>query len=183
MDIDVSQEQSADAAATAEDFGSIVGTYSKAILKYCYSILCDYYEAQDAMQMTFIKFHNKKHLFKEGMPLSPWLYKIAYNSCVDILRKKRFYQLLSGKETAPEPSYELKEEYMSDSLKKALETLTYKERALVFSRAVDELDYKELSQIYGTSAATLRKRYERAKNKLAKALTENERSGISGKRH
>ena len=32
--------------------------------------------------------------------------------------------------------------------------------------------YDELARIYGQSAATLRKRYERARGKLARALTE-----------
>ncbi|UQT47690.1 hypothetical protein M5E87_22805 [Flavonifractor plautii] len=34
--------------------------------------------------------------------------------------------------------------------------------------------YEELSQIYGPSAAALRKRYERARKKLALALSESE---------
>ncbi|MCL2564251.1 MAG: sigma-70 family RNA polymerase sigma factor [Defluviitaleaceae bacterium] len=158
------------------DFEQIVTTYQKPILKYCYSVLCDYHEAQDAMQMTFIKAHDKSSTFKDGMPLSPWLYKIAYNTCIDIMRKKRFYSLLSGREAVTEPSCEMQEEYMSEELKKALMVLSFKDRALVFSRVIDELDYNELAQIYGASAAALRKRYERAKNKLAIAL-EKERSG------
>lgn len=158
------------------DFEQVVAKYSRPILKYCYSVLCDYHEAQDAMQITFIKAYDKRHLFKDDMPLSPWLYKIAYNTCVDIMRKKRFYSLLSGRETVSEPSYEMQEEYISEELKKALMVLTFKERALVFSRIIDELDYNQLAQIYGASPSALRKRYERAKNKLAEAL-EKERSG------
>jgi len=166
-----------------EDFEAAVGKYSPTILKYCYSILCDYHEAQDVTQITFIKVYQKKNHYKESLPLLPWLYKIAYNSCIDTIRKKRLYKLLTGREASSEPSYEIHEEYMSDTLRNALDHLSYKDRALVYSRAVDGFEYAQLAKIYGVSSATLRKRYERAKNKLAKYLTENEeRSDSNGKR-
>ncbi len=50
--------------------------------------------------------------------------------------------------------------------------LTAQERGLVFGRVMEGRPHSELAQIYGQSAATLRKRYERARGKLARALTE-----------
>lgn len=47
------------------------------------------------------------------------------------------------------------------------------DRALIFSRVIEEKSYGELEMIYKVSSTTLRKRYERAKNKLAKSLKEN----------
>lgn len=56
----------------------------------------------------------------------------------------------------------------------ALSVLTPEERGLVFGRVMEGRSYEELSQIYGPSAAALRKRYERARKKLALALSESE---------
>lgn len=42
----------------------------------------------------------------------------------------------------------------------------------MFGRVMEGRHYDELARIYGQSAATLRKRYERARGKLARALTE-----------
>lgn len=51
---------------------------------------------------------------------------------------------------------------MSDALKEALLKLSLHERALVFSRVIDEKSYAELDGICRVSSPTLRKRYERA---------------------
>ncbi|MPQ43568.1 sigma-70 family RNA polymerase sigma factor [Clostridium tarantellae] len=146
--------------------------YGQALLKYCHNILCDYYEAEDAVQMTFVKAYNKRQSFKTGTSLSAWLYRIAYTTCIDITRKRRF-QIFSNKyEKKHEPIYD--DTYINEELREALLQLTPKDRALVFSRILDEKEYSELEIIYDASAATLRKRYERAKKKLAKALRKNQ---------
>jgi len=62
------------------------------------------------------------------------------------------------------------QEGMSEDIKIALGVLTPEDRALVISRVIDGMDFKQLSQIYGIRDATLRKRYERAKTKLANTL-------------
>ena len=67
-------------------------------------------------------------------------------------------------------------DYIGPQLRAALLTLSPQERALVFGRVMEERSYEELSQMLGHSAATLRKRYERARHKLAWALTEQEES-------
>ena len=59
-------------------------------------------------------------------------------------------------------------------LRAALEALSPEERGLVFGRVMEGRSYEELSGIYGKSAATLRKRYERARKKLARLLTQEQ---------
>jgi len=133
--------------------------------------LCDYYEAQDAVQLVFIKLHNNLSKVEQSK-LKAWLFKVSYNTCIDILRKKRFSLLLSKADNAIEPIYIA--EKNNDKLYAALATISAKDRALVFSRAIDNAEYSELEKIYGVSAAALRKRYERAKTKLANKLREYE---------
>lgn len=143
-----------------------IDLYGQPLLRYCHNILCDYYEAQDVVQITFIKAYKKRKSFKIGTSLSAWLYRIAYTTCMDSLRKKKlmFFKL---------PHKENDSTFMSDELKSALSTLSARDRALVFSRVIDEKSYLELEEIYQISAATLRKRFERAKKRLAKIIKEN----------
>lgn len=142
----------------------VIEVYGQPLLRYCHNILCDYTEAQDAVQLTFIKAYNKRNNFKQGTSLSAWLYRIAYTTCIDILRKKKLRFFI------PQPQINNNDKLIGEDLKKALLTLSPKERALVFSRVIDEKSYGELVDIYHVSEATLRKRYERSKKKLAKAL-------------
>ena len=152
------------------ELGIAIELYGQPLLRYCHNILCDYAEAQDAVQITFIKAYNKRKKFKSGTSLSAWLYRIAYTTCIDILRRKKLLfflpQGLSQRETNSDSNL------ISDDLKTALLALSPSDRALVFNRVIDEKSYADLEAIYNVPAATLRKRYERAKTKLGKLLKE-----------
>jgi len=152
------------------DIESVVAEFGQLILRYCHALLCDYHEAQDAVQLVFIKANAKQLRFAANTNLSAWLYKIAYNTCMDILRKRKRRERLL--EEAGNQRQEARNGGMSPWLERALAQLTPKERALVFNRVVDEMGYDELAKIYGAKPAALRKRYERAKKKLAQLLTE-----------
>ena len=101
------------------------------------------------------------------MDISPWLYKIAYNTCIDILRKKKYSQIFIT------PSNEDREDYIPENIENALMTLSALDRALVFGRVIEERPYDELSEILGKSPSNLRKRYERARHKLIAQLADD----------
>lgn len=145
-----------------EEINYAIELYGQGLLKYCHSITGNYHDAQDIVQMTFIKAYSKRKKYKPGTSLSAWIYKIAYNTTIDTMRKRKVLFFL--KENEEDTSY------ISEDIKEALKSLTIADRALVFSRVIEEKSYSELEYIYGVSATTLRKRYERAKKKLAKAL-------------
>jgi len=146
------------------DIEIVIKIYSHALLRYCHSILCDYHEAQDVLQITFIKAWQSKNKFAGGdKDLLNFLYKIAYNTCIDAIRKRR--QPVKSIEPAKQ-----NQEYIPENIKAALMVLSPLDRAVTYSHAVDEMPFAELAQIYGKNAATLRKRYERARKKLGKIL-------------
>ena len=103
------------------------------------------------------------------------LYRIAYTTCIDSLRKKKLLffmphmnmELMSFRQQKTKDS-----SFISGNLKETLLKLSPAERALVFQRVIEEKSYAELEEIYHVSSSTLRKRYERAKKKLSKALQE-----------
>ena len=160
------------------DLKSAVAANEKQILRYCCAILRDYHEAQDVVQATFLKALSKKDSIKGK--LVPWLYRTAYNNCIDILRRRKWQRFLFIEERDSEPFYSM-DNGMSEEIREALGVLSPNERALVVGRALDDLDYEQLSQIFGVSSATLRKRYERAKKKLAQALREQGLEVSNGK--
>jgi RNA polymerase sigma-70 factor (ECF subfamily) len=118
--------------------------------------------------MTFIKAHQNRDKFTgNDKGLSNFLYKIAYNTCIDIIRKRKFaLELLKNEQVKPSAS----SEYIPENLKSALNLLPVLDRAVVYGRAVEELQFEELAKIHGKSAVSLRKRYERARKKLSEIL-------------
>ena len=151
---------------TALPLEEAINRYSHGLLKYCYGLLCHYHDAQDAMQETFAKAYARRGSFRGDASAVTWLYKIAYNTCLSMLRRRRFF---GG--TVREESAEMPDPFIGGALTRALAALNPKERALVYARAVEDIEYEQLEMIHGTRAATLRKRYERARKKLQKSLT------------
>lgn len=140
-----------------------IALYGQPLLRYCHHILCDYHEAQDAVQTTFIKAYDNHHRFRAGTSLSAWLYRLAYTTCVDQLRRRK-RQLVTPPPVSADP------DYIGEDLRRALDQLSPEQRALVYSRVIEQRSFDALAVIYGKPAATLRKRYERARKKLAQAL-------------
>ncbi|MDR1703926.1 MAG: sigma-70 family RNA polymerase sigma factor, partial [Clostridiales bacterium] len=68
----------------------VIDRYSQPILRYCHHILCSYADAQDAAQTTFIKAYENRSRYKNGASLTAWLYRIAYRTCIDMIRRRRF---------------------------------------------------------------------------------------------
>jgi len=155
------------------DIESALATHRDGIVKYCYSLLLDYHEAQDAAQDVLLAAMQSATTLRDSSAIGSWLYRIAYNRCMNILKRRKLYNLFLRKEAAETDAGVYEDNYsfgISRELQAALSTLSHKDRALVYSRAVDEMDYSQLEEIYGTKAATLRKRYERARRKLEDIL-------------
>ena len=149
---------------------AVINNYSAQLLRYCHSILCDYHEAQDALQTIFINAWQNKHKFTgNDKDLLNFLYKIAYNACIDVIRRRKQRQ-----KTPVKPANN-NHDYIPENIKAALESLPLLDRAITYSHAVDEISFAELAKIYGKNAAALRKRYERARKKLSELLSNYKR--------
>ena len=157
------------AAGGEPELEEVINTYGKKLLRYATSILCNYQDAEDIVQGVFLSAYQNRSSF-DGGHLSAWLYKITYNHCLNHLKKRKllfFSEIIGFREEAVDS---FKEDVISDNVLSALKRLKVKDRALVYGRIMNEQSYEELSQIFGSSPAALRKQYERAKKKLLEYL-------------
>lgn len=144
----------------------VISLYGEKLLRYATAILCDYQEAEDIVQESFLAAYQNRDKF-DGDNLSAWLYKITYNRSLNQLKKRKifYFSEIRGEVVLPE-----KDEGLSDGTFRALRKLKPKERALLYGRIMDDRSYEEISLITGISPSTLRKQYQRAKDKLAKYI-------------
>lgn len=159
----------------------IVKHYQQPLYVYCYHLLMQREEAEDAIQDVFIKAYEKLHLYAYEQSFTAWLYKIAYNHCVNMLRRRKRSRLMKlfvmrqAESHIEEAGYRDVERESSDPLlRRALLQLSPEERTLVVLRMVEEKPYEEISVILGSSPAGLRKKAERIRTKLKRIWSEME---------
>jgi len=159
-------------------FEFIVRNFERKIYTFCYFMLGNRMEAEEAAQEVFFKAYRKLASYRhdsDDLFLS-WLYKIAANHCRTLLkRKKRRYLLMplfrdNGNEKSAEQTFS----DQTDIQSQWLEGLSAAEKEILILRVIEDRPFQEISSMLGISSATLRKRFERIKVKLKRNRNQEE---------
>lgn len=150
------------------DMDEVVKRYGGGLFRYVYTLVCDYQEAEDVVQDVFISAYQARARF-DGKNLSGWLYRIAYNKSLDYIRQKKPLSLheLSEETLADEDIYDIG---YDPTIITALKELSEEDRFILLGRITESLKYAEIADRLGMCEPTVRKRYERAKKKVAEQL-------------
>jgi RNA polymerase sigma-70 factor (ECF subfamily) len=91
------------AMATQVDVGTELEQYRKELTAYCYRMLASPFEAEDAVQETMVRAWRALDRFEGRSALRSWLYRIATNVCLDMLkgRERRARPMDFGPAGAP----------------------------------------------------------------------------------
>ncbi|MBR4961877.1 MAG: RNA polymerase sigma factor [Clostridia bacterium] len=137
------------------------------LTRYCAAV-AGTADGEDAAQEALIRTWQHRDRIPNEKAAAVFAYRTAYRLCVDALRRrKREQAALETCRDTTEP-----EQQLSDRMKAALLTLSPADRAVVYSRAVEEAAYREIAIRFGKTEAWARKRYSLALRKLAALLDE-----------
>ncbi|MEX0773916.1 MAG: RNA polymerase sigma factor [Balneolales bacterium] len=132
-------------------------------------------DPEDILQETFLKACRSLDRFKGEAGLYTWLFSIGRNICIDEFRKTKTKKNVS---LLPFEEFQLASDlYSSDSereevllLRKAIAQLPEKFREVIVLKAIDEMNYSEISEITGINEQTLKSRMFKARKLLAVSL-------------
>ncbi|WHY19795.1 RNA polymerase sigma factor [Paenibacillus sp. G2S3] len=161
-----------------ERYVFIVRVFQTPIYRYCYRLLENKQDAEDAVQDILVKGYQSIHQYKSQMNFSAWLYRIAYHHCLNLLRRrrlqKRVMSIFKPEFMSASPEQELDDRLFNPSLSTALAQLSLEERNMLVLRVFEEKSYAEISEILGVSPNALTKRMNRIKLKVQEAMKSEE---------
>ena len=154
--------------AKEKKFTSLYKQYGSSIHKLCLGYTGDTDLAKDLLQETFISVWNHLESFREEASWSTWIYRIAVNTCLLNLRKKKVaittvpiegFQEYSEETNANEKEEEILKLYGCISKLKA------SDRVLIML-GLEQRAYAEIAMITGITETHLRVKIHRIKKEL-----------------
>ncbi len=180
----------------AHAFGEL-DSYRPELTAYCYRMLGSPFDAEDAVQDAFVRAWRSRDRFEGRAAIRSWLYRIATNVCLDMLKSKerRTTPMDLGPAREPiEASLNIPTEISwlepiplhlvaperdpadvavaNESIRlafvRALQHLPARQRAVLILRDVLDWQASEVAELLGTSVASVNSALQRARATLAK---------------
>jgi RNA polymerase sigma factor (sigma-70 family) len=138
-------------------FEAIYRRYSRELYRFCLAMVGNPQDAQDALQNTMVKVLRALPGERREIRLKPWLYRIARNESVEMLRRRRDSPELEQHEQAGRGLAETAEaRERLRTLLDDLDRLPERQRAALVMRELSGLDYEQIGAAFGSSAAVAR---------------------------
>lgn len=169
-----------------EAYSWLVERYKDLVFTICIRMLGNEMDAAEAAQDVFVKGYRSIGSFQEKSKYSTWLYRIAYNHCISVIRRK--VKVIDLVDEIPEESEAtgelngmelLSSEERSKYLRQAIETLPETDAVVVTLFYYEELSLEEIAGITGLSNNNIRIKLHRSRKKLYRELQKLLKSEVS----
>jgi RNA polymerase sigma-70 factor (ECF subfamily) len=183
-------------AGDRAEFALFVENYSPAIYRLGLRMLGNEQDAEDILQDTFIKAFQHIQEFEGRSLLSTWLYRIATNEALMLLRKRRpdtvsveepidndedsLQEPLQILDWTNLPEDELLSTEMRAYMKQAVEQLPDSLRITFILREIEDLSTQETAQVLNISEAAVKTRLSRARLLLREELSSYYEERVKG---
>jgi RNA polymerase sigma factor (sigma-70 family) len=140
-------------------------------------IVGNHADADDVAQETFVKAYLALGDFRGDSSLFTWLYRIATNLSLNVVRKQQVMNYLrespliaSVLPAKDNPHTDLVAKELESKLQRAIATLPEKQKAVFVMRYHEEMSYEEISEVLKTSVGGLKANYFHALKKVQEFL-------------
>jgi RNA polymerase sigma-70 factor (ECF subfamily) len=169
---------------------TLVRQHNRRLYRIARSILKDDWEAEDAVQETYIRAFTHLSDFEGRSQFSTWLTRIVINESLGRLRRRKptvdFNDEMSRPAPAtaeddkvfaiatpqPDPEQAMAQTEIRQILEHAIDTLPNAFRIVLVARDIEELSIEDTAELYGLRPGTVRTRLHRARAMLRANLTQ-----------
>ena len=164
-------------------FEALVRRHQGPLYNFCLRMLGQSEDAADVAQETFVQLYSHLGRLDEHEPIAPWLFRVARNRCIDVLRRRRTVPL-AGPETAagestlvfepaddePLPDELAERADLQRLLSTAIAELPAPYAEVVALRYAGDRSFAEIAEILDCDEGAARVRFHRAKALLRQHL-------------
>lgn len=170
------------------EFSRMVDAYSGALYRLAYQLLGKEEDAEDVLQNTFLQAYKNLNLFEGRSSLSTWLYRIASNEALMLLRKRKpevaipdnhqeegdlaDYAPVELSDWCCLPEEELLSSETRQALNNAISLLPETLRIVFLLRDVEGLSIQETSDALSLTEAAVKTRLLRARLRLRENISQ-----------
>lgn len=155
-------------------FSFLVEKYQNMVFTLAMKMLKHREESEEVSQDTFIKAYKSLSKFHGESKFSTWLYRIAYNTCLDSIKKNTKYnsnveinEITSNQIFQAENVFDsLEHKERSEIIQKCMNKLPDDERALIHLFYFEELSLKEIVDVTSLTEGNVKVKLFRARKKL-----------------
>lgn len=159
-------------------FENLIQQYKEPLYWHIRRILLDHDDSDDVLQNTFVKVFKGIQNFKGDSKLYTWIYRIATNESLNFLKIKSKKYFQGSEEMTNYMLSNLKDDpyFDGDELQLKLQFIISKlpeKQKLVFQMKYEQnMKFKDISEILGTSIGALKASYHIAVGKIKKEIKE-----------
>jgi RNA polymerase sigma-70 factor (ECF subfamily) len=166
------------ADARKAEFDRIFTEYSAPIYNYALRMVGDADRAADVAQDTFIKAYRKLDTLTQAASTRAWLYRIATNTAIDEMRRRRHVALpgvdedrpMEPPDGGPGPETQVLSGLMDERISRALLHLRPNHRQCLILSDVEDMSAVQIGEVMGMSNGAVRVLLCRARGEMRRLL-------------
>ena len=161
-------------------FSVLVDNYKDLVFTLAMRMIKNREEAEEVSQDTFIKVYKSLNKFKGNSKFSTWIYRVAYNTCLDRLKKlKREYNVVAIDEftehqvkTLDNALDKMEAQEHKQKIQECLQLLPSDDSFLLTLYYFEDQSLEEISKVVGLTANNVKVKLFRSRKKLTSILIE-----------
>ena len=161
-------------------FDCLVREYMNTVLGLAYNYVRNFHTAEDLAQETFVQAYQSIGTLRDGARFKVWLLRIVRNKCIDHMRRnprllsmdadEELQKEVARKATVPSPQVDPPTVVSEEDLFAVLDTLRSDYREIFVMKHVDNLSYKEISELLGMTVSAVGEKLYRVRSMIRERL-------------
>ena len=159
-------------------FDRIFEEYSSPIYNYVLRMVGDADRAADITQDTFIKAYRKLDSLTDAHSTKSWLYRIATNTAIDDMRRRRWVTRMDDDEErqhqqadeSPGPEAQVMAGMLDDRIQRSLMRLRPNHRQCLVLSDLEDMSAQQIGEVMGLSYGAVRTLLCRARGEMRRHL-------------